>query len=63
MDNEATVKRESILRMFRKVSKVAATDSDANNFGLRKSASTIISQQDKLQQDLSMCQLNQSNCL
>ena len=63
MDNEATVKRESILRMFRKASKVAATDSDVNNFGLRKSASTIISQQDKLQQDLSMCQLNQSNCL
>jgi len=49
--------------MFRKVSKVAATDSDVNNFGLRKSASTIISQQDKLQQNLSMCQLNQSNCL
>lgn len=45
VETEAPVKRESILRMFRKATKVAVEPPN-HNFGLQKSGSTILSKPD-----------------
>jgi hypothetical protein len=58
VDLDAPVKRESILRMFRKATKVVVDEQDKNNCGLKKSASTVFGYKDNIKSDLSLCQLN-----